>query len=169
MKIGVLSDTHGVIHPGVFEHFRGVDHLLHAGDLGDPDVLDALREIAPVVAVRGNVDDFPGASRIPDSVDVTLGGLPIHMTHIGRSEAEWAVALDRRAAAGAPRPRLVVCGHTHAPKRVEVGGYVFLNPGSAGQRRFHLPLAIAILEIADAPNGGAPPFEIRPIVLVEGS
>ena len=169
MKIGVLSDTHGVIHPGVFEHFRGVDHLLHAGDLGDSDVLDALRAIAPVVAVRGNVDDFAGASRIPAEVDVTLGGLSIHMTHIGRPEADWAVALDRRSVGGAPRPRLVVCGHTHAPKRVEVGGYVFLNPGSAGQRRFHLPLAIAIVEIAGSPNGGAPSFDIRPIVLAEGS
>lgn len=168
MKIGVISDTHGVIHPAVFERFRGVERILHAGDLGDESVLERLEAVAPVTAVRGNVDHWPGAARLPESVDLALGGLAIHMTHIGRPEEDWARALDARS--GAERPRLVICGHTHAPRRAECGGYLFLNPGSAGRRRFSLPLSVALLDVAaaDPARGTATRFDCRLVEIEKG-
>lgn len=167
MKIGVISDTHGVIHPAVFDLFGDVEHILHAGDLGDDAVLDTLRSFAPVTAVRGNVDHWPGAGRLPESVDVSLSGLAIHMTHIGRPEAEWARELDARAAPA--RPQLVICGHTHAPRRTECGGYLFLNPGSAGRRRFSLPLSVALLDVADGGSGLGPArFDLRLVEIEKG-
>ncbi len=163
MRVVILSDTHGVIHPRAIEHLRGADHILHAGDLGDADVLERLRAIAAVTAVRGNVDHWPGAESLPSEVDLRLGGIAVHMTHIGRPEGEWASSLDSRKAPA--RPHLVVCGHTHSPKRSEVGAYLFLNPGSAGRKRFGLPLSLALLEARD---GAGSSFDVRIVELEPG-
>jgi putative phosphoesterase len=164
VRIGILSDTHEVIHPGVFEQFAGVDRLLHAGDLGSESVLERLAALAPIDAVRGNVDHWPGARRLPESLDLTIGGVRIHMTHVGLPEPEWAAALDARPAD--ERPRLVVCGHTHVPRKAEHGGYVFVNPGAAGRRRFGLPLSIALLETDADASGG---FRLRLVELEPGA
>ena len=137
MRVGVLADTHGLLRPRVLELLAGCDRLLHAGDVGDPAILDALRRIAPLEAVRGNVDQGPILDRLPDSVSGQLGEVPFGMVH-RREEvpADW-----RR------RLRLVVCGHSHRPELTWEGRCLLLNPGACGQARFHLPLTVALLQI----------------------
>lgn len=146
MRIGVISDTHGLLHPRVFEVFAGVDHILHAGDIGAADLLDALGEIAPVTAVAGNVDGFRcGPAR--EEARVTLGGLRFYLTHVlDRPLAPRAAVADalRREPAD-----VVVFGHSHLPHDERLGGLWFFNPASAGPRRFDYPCSVGLLEIAD--------------------
>jgi putative phosphoesterase len=141
MRVGVLSDTHNLLRPRVLERLAGCELLLHAGDVGDLSLLDPLREIAPVVAVRGNTD-HGAAARLPETAEGDLAGLPYRMVH--RREDVDPAWLRGRAAV-----RLVVHGHSHRPEVSWHGDCLLLNPGACGGRRFHLPLTIAILTVAD--------------------
>lgn len=136
MRVAILSDTHGVLRPEVVDAITGVDHILHAGDVGDPAILDRLRAIAPVDAVCGNIDTGALAS-LPSVISGELSGLPFRMTH--RRE-DVAPAWTRDA-------RLIVFGHSHRPELEWRGRCLLLNPGAVGRRRFHLPLTLARITI----------------------
>lgn len=140
MRIGLISDTHGLLRPEVLGAFAHVQHILHAGDIGDERILDSLRELAPVTAVPGNVDGASGH----DIVRVTIDGLKILLTHIlprpSAPSSEAARSLEEDGA------DVVVFGHSHLPHDERVGGVWYLNPGSAGPRRFDYPVSVAILE-----------------------
>lgn len=138
-RIGVISDTHGLLRPEASAALRDSDLILHAGDIGKAEVLATLRTIAPVVAVRGNVDRGPWADRLPDYELIEVGGGSIYVLHDLKD-----FGAGPAAAAGA---RVIVSGHSHKPLVEERGGAVFLNPGSAGPRRFRLPVTVARLEI----------------------
>jgi len=140
LLVGVISDTHGLMRPEALAALAGVAHILHAGDIGGREILDALAAIAPVTAVRGNNDRGPWAEAIPERATVTLGGHPILVLH-DRSE----LARDPHAVAGLSA---VVTGHSHRPAIERQGGVLYLNPGSAGPRRFSLPVTVARLLIA---------------------
>jgi uncharacterized protein len=143
MKIGLISDTHGYFDPKIPKLFAGVEHILHAGDIGRESVIDELRSIAPVTAVLGNVDgDWPGYREVER---VTLGGRKFFVVHVGRPRS---LTPDLRRRIFQPdKPDMVVFGHTHQPEEVVADGVTFINPGSAGQKRFNLPRCIAIAEI----------------------
>lgn len=137
--VGVISDTHGLVRDEALAALRGVEMILHAGDIGAPDVIPRLQGIAPVKAVRGNNDRDPWARGIPDTDVVEVGGIQIYILH---DLAE--IDLDP-AAAGF---QVVVSGHSHVPKSDRRAGVLYLNPGSAGPRRFRLPVSLARLRIA---------------------
>ena len=137
-RIGVISDTHGLIRPQAVQALQGMDLLIHAGDIGKPEVLEALRAVAPVVAVRGNNDTEPWAKELPETEVVEVGHVCIYVLHDVKT-----LDLDP-AAAGF---RVVISGHSHRPSIEERGGVLFLNPGSAGPRRFKLPIAVARLQV----------------------
>lgn len=139
MKIGVVSDTHGLLRPEAVAALAGVTHIIHAGDIGSPDVIAALRRIAPVTAIRGNIDSDDWATGYPDEAVVELAGRSIYVLH-NRNE----LALDP-AASGFD---VVVSGHSHKPKIETRDGVLYLNPGSAGPRRFTLPIALATLHLS---------------------
>jgi putative phosphoesterase len=139
MKLGIISDTHGLLRPEACARLAGVDHIIHAGDIGRPEVIAGLSEIAPTTAIRGNVDTGAWARRYPPTARLTLGGRSIHVLHDLKE-----IDLDP-AAAGID---VVVSGHSHRPKIETVRGVLYLNPGSAGPRRFTLPIALATLELA---------------------
>lgn len=136
--IGVISDTHGLLRPSVFEAFKGVELILHAGDIGNSEVLDGLQTIAPVVAVRGNNDNGAWASRIPEMEIVRVAAISIYMLHDVKQLEPQSLPSDVRA---------VVSGHSHQPRVESRNGVLFLNPGSAGPRRFKLPICVARLTI----------------------
>jgi putative phosphoesterase len=136
MRVGVISDTHGLLRPEVLEAFAGVDHILHAGDVGSEEVLDRLRAVAPVTACAGNVDGFRcGDAR--RSARVLLSGTRFLVMHI-RAEAEEEL---RHAPAD-----VVVFGHSHQPLDEKSGEVWWFNPGSAGPRRFSLPVCVGLFE-----------------------
>jgi putative phosphoesterase len=141
-RIGVISDTHGLLRPQAVEALRGCDLIIHAGDVGRPDVLDELRKIAPVIAVRGNVDKGPWARELPESRVIEVDGRLIYVLHI-LDELD----LDPAGAGFAA----VIVGHSHQPKIESRRGVLYFNPGSAGPRRFSLPVTIGRLTLA----GGA--------------
>lgn len=136
MRVGVLSDTHNLLRPRVLELLAGCERILHAGDVGEPEILERLREIAPVDAVRGNTD---AGSTLPETLAGDLSGLPFRMVH----------RREDVAPAWIPRARLLVFGHSHRPELSWRGQCLLLNPGACGPRRFHLPLTLAILKVAD--------------------
>jgi putative phosphoesterase len=140
-RLGVIADTHGLMRPEALEALAGSDLILHAGDVGSPSILDALRTIAPVVAIRGNNDKAEWARELAETEVVEAGGHYIYMLH-DRNDLD----LDP-AAAGF---RVVVSGHSHRPVQEERRGVLFLNPGSAGPRRFRLPVTLALLRLVDA-------------------
>ena len=145
MIVGVISDTHGLLRPEAVAGLAGARHILHAGDIGSAEVLAGLQVIAPTTAIRGNVDRGTHngrnwAAEIPDTRTVRLAGLAVYLIH---NVAE--LALDPKAAGIA----VVVSGHSHKPKIATVDGVLYVNPGSAGPRRFTLPVAVAILEVTD--------------------
>ena len=139
LRVGVLSDTHNLLRPRVLERLAGCERILHAGDVGDLEILEALRRIAPVEAVRGNTDTGATGAALPDSLAGDLAGLPFRMVH-RREDArpDWMPGL-----------RLLVFGHSHRPEMEWRGDCLLLNPGACGARRFHLPLTLAILTVAD--------------------
>jgi putative phosphoesterase len=136
--IGVVSDTHGLVRPGLLEALSDVDMIIHAGDIGGPEVLRVLRAHAPVVAVRGNMDGGPWARELPETEVVEVEGSLFYVLHDGHE-----IDLDP-AAAGF---RAVISGHSHRPSLYERDGVLFLNPGSAGPRRFRLPVSAAIVHL----------------------
>ena len=141
-KIGLISDTHGLLREEALRGLRGSDLIIHAGDVGDPDILEALRKIAPVVAVRGNVDTAEWAKSLPETAVVEAGAVNIYVLHDAN-----ALDLGPRAAGF----QIVVSGHSHKPLQTERNGVMFLNPGSAGPRRFHLPITVALLDLTAQP------------------
>jgi len=136
VRIGVISDTHGLLRPEAVEALRGSDRILHAGDIGAPEILEALAKIAPVTAVRGNVDTASWARSLPETEIVEVGGALIYMLH-ERGQLDL-----KPEAAGF---RVVVYGHSHQPKIEEKNGVLYFNPGSAGPRRFKLPVSMGKL------------------------
>ena len=133
--IGIISDTHGLVRPQAIEALAGVDMILHAGDIGNSAVLDSLREIAPVVAVRGNNDRGEWAESLPDWEVVEIGAVSIYMLHdVKEIDISPAGAFQ-----------VVVSGHSHKPAVEEQRGVLYVNPGSAGPRRFSLPISLAHL------------------------
>ncbi len=139
--IGVISDTHGLLRPEAVEALQGVAHILHAGDVGSAEVLERLRKIAGVTAVRGNVDRGAWAREVPHSEVVQVEGVSIYMLHI------FAELDLKPEAAGFD---VVVFGHSHVPKSEVKNGVLYFNPGSAGPRRFKLPVTVGKLMIEDA-------------------
>ena len=138
-RVGLISDTHGLLRPEAIAFLRGSDFIVHAGDIGDADVLRALNALAPVTVVRGNNDNGPWAERIAETEVLQIGEVFIYVLH---NLAE--LDLDP-AAAGF---RVVVSGHSHRPSIDERDGVLYVNPGSSGPRRFSLPIAVGELEVA---------------------
>jgi putative phosphoesterase len=138
--IGVISDTHGLLRPQAIAALQGSALIIHAGDVGSPDILDALRQIAPVVAVRGNVDKGPWAERLPQTEVVQVDDSSMYVLHI-LDELD----LDPPTAGF----RAVISGHTHQPKIDTKDGVLYFNPGSAGPRRFNLPVSVGRLVLTD--------------------
>jgi putative phosphoesterase len=148
--IGVISDTHGLVRPDVHSALAGVQLILHAGDVGDDEILDELELIAPVHAVYGNTD-APGRRRLVPSIDVSIGGLSIHVSHGHEVGSPTPAKLLARYAAD-----VVVYGHTHRPLVAKAAGRLVLNPGAAGPRRFDIMPSVARLTI----KGGAAEAEL---------
>ena len=140
--IGIISDTHGLLRPEAMHALQGSDLIIHAGDVGDPGIIEELKSIAPVFAVRGNVDTEPWAQALPETEVIEAGPATIYVLH-----DVHALDLDP-AAAGF---HIVISGHSHKPARTEQAGVLFLNPGSAGPRRFQLPVTIARLDLTQKP------------------
>ena len=137
LRIGLISDTHGLMRPEALDYLRGADRILHAGDIGDPAILEALRAIAPVTAVRGNNDRDGWARGLRDVERLEVEGVRICVVH----DVKEFAAKDCR---------VVVSGHSHKPKVEERDGVLYVNPGSAGPRRFSLPIAAGELTISRA-------------------
>jgi uncharacterized protein len=139
ISVGVISDTHGLLRPEAVAALHDADLIIHAGDVGDPQILDRLRAIAPTFAVRGNVDTSPWAQQLPLTEVVGVASLQMYVLH-DLSDLD----LDPRAAGFAA----VITGHTHRPHAEVRSDVLYLNPGSAGPRRFSLPIAVARLEVS---------------------
>jgi putative phosphoesterase len=137
-RIGLISDTHGLLRPEVTDALADVEHIIHAGDVGDPNILNTLESIAPVTAVRGNVDFGPMLSDLPITNAIQIGDVSIYVTHIIDS-------LDIDLKAGGFHA--VIFGHTHRPEVRKIDGISYINPGSIGPRRFNLPIEMAYLHI----------------------
>jgi len=151
LLIGIISDTHGLLRPEAMEALRGVGHIIHAGDVGEPEILDSLAAIAPVTAVRGNIDKGLWARRLPESEVVEIGGTSIYILHdLGALDLKPDVA-----GFGA-----VISGHSHVPKQEVRGGVLYFNPGSAGPRRFKLPVTVGRIIV----EGSRIQAEIIPIL-----
>jgi hypothetical protein len=144
-RIGIISDTHGLLRPEAERRLAGVDYIVHGGDIGRPDIIVALRRIAPVTAIRGNVDTGDWARDYAETELVRLADRSIFVVHDLKALRIDPVALGID---------VVVSGHSHVPKVETVGGVLYLNPGSAGRRRFRLPITLATLDIS--PDGLRP-------------
>jgi putative phosphoesterase len=142
IRIGLISDTHGLLRPEALARLQGVDHIVHAGDIGDAGIIEQLKTIAPVTAVRGNNDVGPWAKRIPETCTLEVGEMSLYVIH---NVAELDV--DPRAAGF----HAVIYGHSHRPHIETRHAVLFVNPGSAGPRRFRLPVCVGHLVI----DGGA--------------
>jgi uncharacterized protein len=136
--LGIIADTHGLMRPEAIDALSGVRTIIHAGDIGTPEVLEALQAIAPVVAVRGNNDKGEWAQALPETEVVEVGGVALYVLHDVKT-----LDLDP-AAAGF---RAVISGHSHQPAMTTRRGILYLNPGSAGPRRFKLPISVARLTV----------------------
>lgn len=142
MRIGLISDTHGLLRSQAIEALRGSELILHAGDVGKREILTALREIAPVIAVRGNVDTSNWARTLPKTAVAEAGKVLVYVLHDVH-------ALDLNPSAAGFH--VVVSGHSHQPGKFERAGVLYINPGSAGPRRFQLPVTVARLNLSRAP------------------
>jgi hypothetical protein len=142
IKIGLISDTHGLMRPEALRALGGSELIIHSGDVGSPEIIGALKAIAPVVAIRGNVDVEPWAAEMPETEVVETDAATLYVLHDVH-------ALDLKpAAAGFD---VVVSGHSHKPVRTERDGVLYINPGSAGPRRFNLPVTVARLDLSQTP------------------
>jgi uncharacterized protein len=148
VKLGIVSDTHGLLRPEVAPALRGVERILHIGDVGKISILDELAKIAPVTAIRGNVDSDGPCAKLPETEVVLIGDVYIYMLHDLKT-----LHLDPAAAKFAA----VLHGHTHVPNHYTKKGVLYFNPGSCGPRRFDLPVTIGLLEFANK--------EIRPRIV----
>jgi len=156
MKIGVISDTHGLLRPEAEECLAGVAHIIHAGDIGRPEVIARLSRIAPVMAIKGNVDTADWAACYPDTRTIELGGRVIYVLH-DVNELNLDPVADGID--------MIISGHSHRPGIETVDGVLYVNPGSAGPRRFSLPVTLATLEFT---KGGIRPV-IHPLDVVKES
>jgi putative phosphoesterase len=141
-RVGLISDTHGLLRPEVAEALRGSELIIHAGDVGKPEILESLRRISPVVAVRGNVDTAEWAYALPLTAVAEAGAVMIYVLHDVND-------LDLSPQVGGFR--VVVSGHSHQPGKMEREGVLYINPGSAGPRRFQLPVMVARLDLGMMP------------------
>jgi uncharacterized protein len=141
-QIGLISDTHGLLRKEAIEALRGSDLILHAGDVGDPEILTILRGIAPMVAIRGNIDTEPWAGTLSATEIVTAAGVTIYMLH-NRESLDLAPEVAGFS--------IVVSGHSHKPAQQLRRGVLYINPGSAGPRRFELPISVARLNLNAKP------------------
>ena len=139
MIVGVISDTHGLLRPEAIEMLRGSEHIIHAGDIGAPEIIPELEKLAPVTAIRGNVDQMAWCRKFPETEVVELGGIHIYILHDVN-----AIDLNPKAAGFAA----VISGHSHKPHQEVKDGVLYFNPGSAGPRRFKLPITVGQLEIS---------------------
>ena len=151
MRLGIISDTHGLLRPEALQALRAVNLIVHAGDVGAPEILAQLKNIAPVFAVRGNVDTEPWAQELPLTTVVEASGFSLYVLHNLQH-------LDLQPEASGFHA--VISGHTHHPEQREHRGVLYLNPGSAGPRRFHLPVTLALMDLAKKPLRA----EILPLV-----
>jgi uncharacterized protein len=135
-RIGIISDTHNLVRPEALDALRGVEHIIHAGDICKHDVLDALKPLAPLTVVRGNNDVGDDVMHLPEHVRIELGGATIHVVHDIADVPKQLDGVD-----------IVITGHSHKPVIERRNGVLFINPGSAGPRRFKLPISLAILEV----------------------
>ena len=150
MRVGVISDTHGRLRPEVFEVFKAVDHILHAGDVGKPEILIELEAIAPVTAVYGNVDGPELRARLPQVAEIELDGFAIVVTHGDQFGSPTPAKLHEAF----PKAEIIVYGHTHKPLLELVDRTVtVMNPGGAGHPRFNLKPSVGIMEL----EAGIPP------------
>jgi putative phosphoesterase len=140
VRIGLISDTHGLLRPEALDFLAGSDHIVHGGDIGGPDILERLAAIAPLTVVRGNNDTAAWAKSIPETARLELGGIGVYVIHDIKE-----LDIDP----GAAGVRVVVSGHSHKPACAERGGVLYVNPGSAGRRRFSLPIAAGELLVED--------------------
>jgi uncharacterized protein len=152
--IGVISDTHGLLRPEALEALSGSEHIIHAGDVGSPEILEELAAIAPVTAVRGNVDKEAWSRKLPETQVLEMGGISIYVLH------DLAKLDLKPKAAGFA---VVVNGHTHVPKQETRDGVLYFNPGSAGPRRFKLPVSVGRLIVEDGGVRG----KLLPLELTE--
>ncbi len=164
-RVGLISDTHGLLRPEATEFLRGSDCIVHAGDIGDPQILEQLAELAPVTAVRGNNDFGAWAERLGDTARVEIGDVVVYAIH------DLSQARLEPVASGI---RVVVSGHSHKPLIAERDGVLYVNPGSAGPRRFTLPIAVGeliitgnkvsarIVELTNAKNSNNVPLHAYP-------
>ena len=141
MIVGIISDTHGLLRPEALEALRGSEHIIHAGDIGAPEIIGELKTIAPVTAIRGNVDVQTWAREFPETEVVELGSKSIYVIHDVK-----ALDLNPKAAGF----DVVISGHSHKPGQETKDGLLYLNPGSAGPRRFNLPISVAKLRIEES-------------------
>jgi uncharacterized protein len=140
MRVGVISDTHGLLRPEAVAALAGMDHILHAGDVGDPGILDVLAEIAPLTAIRGNIDRAGRCAALPRTEIVELSGITFYILHDLQE-----LDLDPVAAGIG----IVVSGHSHQSSIEQRNGVMYLNPGSAGPRRFSLPVSLGRVTLVD--------------------
>jgi putative phosphoesterase len=138
LRVGVISDTHGLLRPQATAFLQGCDHIVHGGDIGGPQILEQLAALAPVTAVRGNNDSGAWAESLPDTRLLEIGGVKIYVIH----DLQQLKAQARPAGV-----RVIVSGHSHKPNICERDGVLYVNPGSAGPRRFRLPVSVAQLVI----------------------
>lgn len=145
MLLGILSDTHGLLRPEVLAALEGVEHILHAGDVGELDILTELETIAPVTAVWGNTDDWEVRGKVREVAEVEVGGVKVGVMHGHQLGSPHPSSVAARF----PEAGLVVFGHTHVPVVEQVGSVLAINPGSVGPRRFRLPVSLAIASVED--------------------
>lgn len=138
MRIGIISDTHGLLRPEALDFLRGADNIVHGGDIGGLEIIDALSALAPLTVVRGNNDGGAWAEAVPETALLQVDGLRLFVIH------DLAQLRIDPVAAGI---RVVVSGHSHRPRAEQRGPVLYLNPGSAGPRRFRLPISVAELRI----------------------
>ena len=150
MRLGIIADTHGLLRPEVFALFAGVDRILHAGDIGSPDLLTALEAIAPVTAVWGNTDGFDVRQIVPEIVETEIDGFRFLLIHGHQFGVPTPTAIN----AAYPDAEVIIFGHTHKPLLTIVDEVVtVMNPGGAGARRFDLPASAGVIEL----EPGIPP------------